>query len=216
MTYVAQHANDDGVLEREAEVLLAAVEQTGQTEQHTLTLRLVAGIAPSLLRVTTANIGRQVMQYAVQAARALADYKEIVCWLDELGLMHYYLGEYAPARRAWEEAAAIAEQKGAFTHALGNLASLASEQGEYAYAMRLSERQRVYYHAAGALFSLAFTGVEAASFARRYGDEQRAWAELSAAKHLLILGPSGSLAFLDALRPPGEQCCGAHPLVLGL
>jgi hypothetical protein len=185
LEYVEEHDGNPKAIEREARVVLAALEYAWQNRDYARVARLAAGLEPLLLRVATVAEGKRVSWRAALSARALGNRAAVADWLDSVGVMRFMLGETKEARRAFDEATDLADELGVVTHALGNLAQLAYDCGAHTEAERLLERQRQRYETAGYLFGAAFSRVRAAAYARWGGDEVRAGAEMAAADGLL-------------------------------
>jgi tetratricopeptide (TPR) repeat protein len=110
--YAGRHQGDQSLLERERDLLVAALlalaerGRYGQARDLALELRLVIG------RRGVDPAGERALLVGARAAHELGERHAMIRLLYRLGILHYYRGAYGSARRIWEDALTYGEGLG--------------------------------------------------------------------------------------------------------
>jgi tetratricopeptide (TPR) repeat protein len=164
--YVGRHRGDPSLLERERDLLVAALLALAERGRHrqardlALDLRLVIG------RRGLDPAGERALLVGARAAHELGDRHAMIRFLYRLGTLHYCRGAYGSARRIWEDALTYGEGLGDLQYTqlpVRGFGMLAEACGEHEEALRhtaaykqacLDEGDR--FALAGGLISHAF------------------------------------------------------------
>jgi len=137
--YAGRHRGDQLLLERERDLLVAALlalaeaGRHGQARDLALDLRVVIG------RRGVDPAGERALLVGARAAHELGDRHAMVRFLYRLGTLHYYRGAYDSARRIWEDALTYGEGLGDLPYTrlpVRGLGMLAEACGEREEALR--------------------------------------------------------------------------------
>ena len=193
LAYVERCRGDVLQLEREREVLLAALEQCWRLEQYELVVRLMTGLIYLTGRLGNAEVAQQLLLRGVYACERIQDQRHHAYFLTRLSGLLSSRGEYRQAQRIWHnslERALASDQPFAPWEPFGSLVymiDIAGKQNARAFAEKL-------LHARGnddpsttvtALFIRAFN-------AHFVGDLDRAYDDLSSCVQLLSALDAGT------------------------
>lgn len=186
--YVERHRGDLARLERERGVLMGALAVAAEARRNVDVLTLATALAGTVGCNGPDPEGEQVLHCGAQAAHELHDRYALVSLLTRLGLVHFYRGAYASARRIWDDALEHADGLGnrAFTQlAVRWTGVLAATLGEQDEALRFTSAYvdacadcDVPYAYIGSLVSRAF-------LYRAMGQRDRALADVGACQDLI-------------------------------
>lgn len=178
--YVEQYSYDPQALAAEADVLRAALRYAIRDGEHERTVRLVRGLLPLALRRDTCGDIERLVLAGVRAGKAIADRHALEPLLNMLGIMRFYQGDNARARRAWMQGMQVGGDLRAMDryHGFGylNLAQLADLEGEPDAAWHLAEVGVHYCRRAGDAAIVAAALTVQAERARRRGEQHIAHA----------------------------------------
>jgi tetratricopeptide (TPR) repeat protein len=136
--YAERHRGEHLLLERERDLLIAALltaadaGQHGQARDLALSLRIVMG------RRGVDPAGERALLVGARAAHSLGDRHAMIRLLYRLGTLHFYRGAYQSARRIWEDAFNYAEGLGDLPYTrlpIRGLGFLAEASGEHEEAL---------------------------------------------------------------------------------
>ncbi|WIG60844.1 MAG: hypothetical protein OJF49_003592 [Ktedonobacterales bacterium] len=188
LAYLDQHGADMAAREREHALLLAATYQAWQLRQHSAVLRLVGDVAPMALRVYGGPESERIVGWGLRASQELHDALYEAKFLNRLGVVQYYQGFIANARRSWEAAlehATTADLAMVRNYVLMNLSILGNQFGEPAAAWRYADQNVRQSMDAESPCMLAMALMTRATAARMQGKLDAAYADASAAAALL-------------------------------
>jgi tetratricopeptide (TPR) repeat protein len=164
--YAGGHRGDLLLLERERDLLVAALLGLAESGQHAQARDLALDLRGVVGRSGVDPTGERALLVGARAANEVGDRHAMVRFLYRLGILHYYRGAYATARRIWEDALAIGEGLGDLPYTrlpVRGFGMLAEAYGEREEALRytaaykqacLDEGDR--FAIAGGLISHAF------------------------------------------------------------
>ncbi|MFL5690690.1 MAG: hypothetical protein ACJ795_02690 [Ktedonobacteraceae bacterium] len=168
LAYVERYREDVQSLEREREFLVAALAQARKEGQHEQVVRFVSGLSHIDSRLGKDEEGERMLRWGIHSSRQLQNQYYLARFLNRLGGLFCHRGEFNNARKAWEEALAIAESLGDFANLwklLFGLAHIAYHLGDSGAAKRYTEAylQRIQdlgdpNHIATAIFKRSFYG----------------------------------------------------------
>ncbi len=164
--YAGRHRGDQALLERERDLLVAALLALAESGRHGQALDLALDLRVVIGRSGVDPAGERALLAGAQAAHELGDRHAMVRFLYRLGVLHYYRGAYGSARRIWEDALTYGEGLGNLPYTrlpVRGFGMLAEVCGEHDEALRhtaaykqacLDEGDR--FAVAGGLISHAF------------------------------------------------------------
>lgn len=183
------------LLEREQEILLAALAQAWRREQYRHVISLVSGLAYLAGRLDDHGQGQRILLQGIHACRALSDEYHLALFLNRLSDLLHAQGAYARARQLWDESLSIA-------HALGRPACLWEPLASFAYMIDIPSAYETVQHFAQTLLSSPQSDDPAtaaiALFTRGFcqhlaGNEEKAIGDFSACLRLLASYTTPSL-----------------------
>ena len=139
--YAERHHGNLARLEAERGVLLGVLRVAAETQQYSDVLILATALAGIVGCNGPDPEGERALHCGAQAAHELHDRYALVGLLTRLGVVHFYRGAYATARRIWDDALAYADGLGkrAYTQLGARWTGfLAAELGEQDEALRLA------------------------------------------------------------------------------
>lgn len=180
-------ASPDSIV-RERGVLLAALHDAWQTREHATVLRLAQGLVGMEGRMGGYVQAIRVLRLGLWASRHEKDAHAAGHFLNRLGRLLLYHGEFEQARHAWDESLHLAEASGrrtALWHPLGNLALLAASSGDHVTARAYADayHTRVEHEGDAELVGVSLSRRGMCACVR--GDADAAYDDLSASLHLL-------------------------------
>lgn len=168
LAYVERYQKDVQSLEREREFLIAALAQARKEGQHEQVVRFVSGLSHLAGRLGKDEEGECILRWGIHSSRQLQNQYYLARFLNRLGGLFCHRGEFNNARKAWEEALAIAESLGNIANLwnpLFGLAHIAYHLGDSGAAKRYTEAYLQHIqdlgdpnHVATALFKRSFYG----------------------------------------------------------
>ncbi|HET9921339.1 MAG TPA: response regulator transcription factor, partial [Ktedonobacteraceae bacterium] len=194
LAYVERCRGDVPQLEREREVLLAALEQVWRLEQYELVVRLMTGLVYLTGRFDDAEVARKLLLRGIYACERIQDRSNYAHFLSRLSGLLWSRGEYRQAKRIWNKSLQIASASGlpvSFWEPLYSLVyivDIIGKDGARPFAETLLHRRDDDNAAtiAMALFMRAFN-------ARCFGQVDRAYDDLCACtQHLAALDAAPS------------------------
>lgn len=190
LAYVEQHAGDLRALESEREMVLAMLTQAWHRREDAVVVRLINGLWRLIGRFGNFELSARILYWGIAASQRLDDQYQQARFLNRLGTLLHYHGEPLQARRAWEASLALAEtlrQPAEIWHPLANLALMACEAGDFDRARRLAAAYLRRGQEAGELAGVAHALFNRGLGAHLRGDDERAFADLTACTRLLAL-----------------------------
>lgn len=187
LAYIEQFGRDTFRLEYEQRVLLNALKQSWQLEQHGQVVHILSTILP-FVDCWQLEEGEEFIRWGLFAGQKLQDRRAIARFLGSLGALRCQHGEIRGAREALEKSLQIAET---LDHAvrlwrpLGNLSHVAHILGENEAAQHFAEAFVQRAKQAEDALLLAEALYQHAFYARIQGDKDTAFEELSWCMQLL-------------------------------
>jgi hypothetical protein len=158
--------------------------------EHERIVRLVWGLLPLAQQRETCGSIERLALAGVRASSKCADRPLLVFYLNLLGVMRLYQGDYAQARRAWMEGMQVAGELATLHPAHGyvylNLAQLADVEGDPEAAWHLAQLGLHYCRRAGDAAAIAKALLVQAERARRRGKQHTAYTYAHEGLHLLV------------------------------
>jgi hypothetical protein len=114
------------LLEREQEMLLAALALAWQGEQYQHVISLVGGLSYLAGRFDNCEQGQRILLQGIHACRATGDEYHLSLFLNRLSNLLHAQGAYVRARQLWDESLSIARTLGHPACLWEPLASLSS------------------------------------------------------------------------------------------
>ncbi|HVB61711.1 MAG TPA: response regulator transcription factor, partial [Ktedonobacteraceae bacterium] len=134
------------LLEREREILLAALALAWRREQYQHVISLVSGLAYLAGRLDDHGQGQRILLQGIHACRETRDEYYLALFLNRLsGLLHAQ-GAYTRARQLWDESLSSA-------HLLGRSACLWEPLASFAYMIDIPSAYETVQHFAQTLLS---------------------------------------------------------------
>jgi hypothetical protein len=192
--YAERHRGDQLLLERERDLLVAALlaleeaGRHGQARDLALDLRLVIG------RRGVDPAGERALLVGARAAHELGDRHAMVRFLYRLGILHYYRGAYGSARRIWEDALTYGEGLGDLPYTrlpIRGLGMLAETCGEREEALRHTAAYKQACLDEGDRFALAGAQISHAFQLRIMGRVNESLEEASACLEIMLPADRG-------------------------
>lgn len=100
------------LLEREQEILLAALALAWQREQYQHVISLVSGLSYLVARLDNCEQGQRILLQGIHACRETRDDYHLALFLNRLSNLLYAQGAYARAWQLWNESLSIARTLG--------------------------------------------------------------------------------------------------------
>lgn len=189
-TYVERYGGSTETLAAEADVLRAALGVAVQDGEHARTLRLVRGLMRLALQRDTCGAIEQLLLAGIQAGKAITDQQALVALLNFLGIMRFYQGDNARARRSWAHCIQLAgDLRTPDSHlsaAYLNLAQLADLEGDPDAAWHLAELGLHYNRKLESPVAIVCALLIQAERARRRGKQRIAHAYASEGLELVL------------------------------
>lgn len=142
LAYVERYRGDVLQLEHEWEVLHTALMQAWRKEHYAVVVRLIAGLAHSISRMSSLEEAGHILHMGIAASRYTQDRPRLAYFLNRLGNLFFSHGQYARGRRIWYASLQLVESTGTLAEMLEPLSSfaqIADILGNYTASQQLVE-----------------------------------------------------------------------------
>ncbi len=143
--FVKHHQNDLPQLKRHQEALLKAIAQARYAGQDDVLLAIIEQLLRFLGHLPYAE-GERILQWGIETAERRSDSLRLARFLNRLGKLHFYRGDFKSARQRFEASLLAGQQAHArrlsrsereqLARPWANLSFLACEEGDFALAQR--------------------------------------------------------------------------------
>jgi hypothetical protein len=193
--YAQRHRGDQSLLERERDLLVAALLAMEEAGRHGQARDLALNLRGVIGRRGVDPAGERALLVAARAAHELGDHHGMIRFLYRLGTLHYYRGAYDSARRIWEDALSYSEGLGDLPYTrlpVRGLGMLAEACGEREEALRYTAAYKQACLDEGDRFALAGGQISHAFQLRIMGRKNESLEEASACLEIVLPADHGA------------------------
>jgi tetratricopeptide (TPR) repeat protein len=147
LAYVEHYQGDVARLEQERQFLQATLERAWQQKQYEQVLQLVLGLRPLMGLLGADKEGERLLSWGVEASQYLRDWYHTMRLSNHLGVLLYYRGDLARARRLFQQSLSLSESlnqppTSTLWYPLNNLICITYMLSDYEAAYPLAETFR--------------------------------------------------------------------------
>lgn len=139
LAYVEHYQHDVLQLEAEREFLYASLHQAWQRSAYPVVVRLVAGLAYVVGRISTLAEAEHILRLGIEACRRIQDRRHLATFLNRLGGLLFAHGKYRQGWRTWHTGLHFAEPRDSCAglwEPLASFAYIADILGNYTAALQ--------------------------------------------------------------------------------
>lgn len=125
LAYVERYRGDVLQLEHEWGILHAALLEAWRKKRYAVVVRLIAGLAHSIGRMSRLEEAEHLLHMGIAASRYTQDKPHLAYFLNRLGNLFFAHGQYARGRRIWYASVQLAGSNGSLAGLLEPLFSFA-------------------------------------------------------------------------------------------